>query len=265
MPIEKVYYYKHLYLAVLAACNQLPESADATTVYTLADGDLTEATVTPQNADRYPALEVFRCLHTAETDVLRAKLAQLQRGSVAGGIADGGFIESQDVTTQGQFINAHVGRVINVEVDVAATGDGNPEIWVKGTPEAIEQVTRLNDPNYPIKLDTAKGLYAMDQGEKQLWFVGRKARVAYLTLKRPVLPVATAELIAILKTPIQAADEDASAIIEMAVSMILPNSGHMEGVGNMRLQRAMARLGMDAAGAMLPEAQVKINAKMGAE
>lgn len=257
MAIEKVYQYKHLYLAVLAACNQLPESEDASTIYAIADLDVT--TIAPLNPDRYPALEVFRCVHAAETDILKTKLAQAQQGRVAGKIEDGGFIEYQDITEQGAYINSHVGRVLNVEVE------RDTDKWVKGTLETIEQVTRMSDPGYPLSLETAKGLYAMDSGEKQIWFVGLKARVYYLTFKLVALPESMEDLLHVLELNITADDEDASAIIELAVSMVLPTGGAMEGTANTRMQRAMARLGMNAAGKQLPDAQVKINSKMGIE
>lgn len=259
MAIEKNYQYKHLFMALLAACNQLPESEDATTVYVLADDDLAEETITPQNSDRYPALEVFRCLHAAEADILRARLANLQQGSIAGDLNEGGFIEKQDITNQGQFINAHIGRVLNVEVE------RDTDKWVKGTPETVEQVTRFNDPSYPLSLETAKGLYAMDQAEKQIWFVGKNARVYYLTFKQPALPESIDDLIETLKLPITAPDVEASAIIEGAVSMVLPTGGAMESVGAARLQRALQRFAMSAAGTAMPDAQVKINQKTGVE
>lgn len=253
--IEKTYQYKHLYFAVLAACNQLPEAEDASTIYELTALDATS--LTPLNADRYPALEVFRCVLAAEADVLKMKLLALQQGRAAGAIAEGGFIEQQAITAQGGFINSHLGRVINVEVEVAEN------VFEKGTLETVEQVSRMANPNYPLKLDTATGLYAMDIGEKQLWFIGLSARVSYLTFKQAVIPETMEALIEILAEPIAASDEDASAIIELAVSMVLPTGGHMEGVGAARLQRAIQRLGMP--GTNLPDAQLKINAKMGVE
>jgi hypothetical protein len=256
--VEKIYQYKHLYFGVLAACNLLPEEEDASTLYLIEDDELDEDTITPQNADRYPALEVFRCIHAAEGDVLKTKLSQLQQGRTNGAIADGGFIEWQDIGGQGEYIKSHVGRVLNVEVEVAEN------VWVKGSLETVEQVTRLNSPSYPLKLETAKGCYAMDIGEKQIWFVGDKAKVSYLTLKRPLLPDSIENLAAQLKEPIQADDEDASAIIELACSMLMPIGGNMEGAASARMQRAMTRLGMGATPAM-PDAQAKINAKLGAE
>lgn len=243
MAIERAHTYLTVYLGVLAAMNQLPEDANAETVYVADAGTANLASITPQNPDKYPALEVFRCLLSAEADVIKTRLARMQDGRIAGALVGGGFLEQVEVSESGGFIPSHMGRVVSVEVDIAEGGETVKEIWRRGRLDTVEQVAYMSSADYPLSLSSARGLFAMDVGEKQVWFVGRKARVTYTTYKQIDVPTDMAKLLLALKELIAAPDEDVSAIIDVAVSMALPQAGNNESMADSRLQRAIARFG----------------------
>jgi hypothetical protein len=219
--------YKRPYMQVLAAINALPAGVDGAgneiPVYTVADGALTDALVTPDNSLWLP-LAVIDTLLDAEAEILTEKLKSVGHHDRAGAPQVdptlGKFLFKQDFTgAQGELLAPHIGSPVGIEIQQFAFGP-----YLAARPGRWERVSRFAAGVNHLNLTTIKGLYALDD-HARFFFVGVAARVWMVNFTRPATPEDLTQLRTLLVQECLLPDRDDAALVERTVAALQAREG----------------------------------------